>query len=94
MSVCTGAIRYLQMEFATATDSNGSFAFGSVTDGIYKLRVRIVAYTANEKLIRGGRLRLKGLMHDDESEFFFPVYIVAFDLNFFVNQFNKNFCIY
>lgn len=59
------------MELTTVASDNGSYSFGSITDGIWKLRVRIVLYIANEKFVQGVHLRLNGVMHNDPSEFFF-----------------------
>lgn len=78
------------MAFTMATSDNCSFAFASITDGTWKLRVRVVVFMASDKLIEGVHLSLKGVMQDDESEF---VSAVVFD-NFFISFLRINLIIY
>lgn len=56
------------MEFATATNDNGSYGFGSITDGFWTIRVRIALYFATDGLVAGAHLKLRGHMQNDESK--------------------------
>lgn len=59
---------YLCMEFATATNDNGSYGFGAITDGYWTLGVRIALFFAQGSLVAGVHLKLKGFMQNDESK--------------------------
>lgn len=55
------------MEFARATNDNGSYGFGSITDGYWSMRVRIASFFHNDAMVAGVHLKLKGHMQNDES---------------------------
>lgn len=62
-----GITAYLQMEFASATNDNGTYGFGAITDGYWTMRVRIALFLVRNDLVAGVHLKLRGRMQNDES---------------------------
>lgn len=67
----SGVRGYIKMKFVTATDANGSYGFGSVTDGEWNLCVHIAQFESSEALMEGVHVEMRGKIKQDPSIFFF-----------------------
>lgn len=62
---------FIKMEFATATNLNGSYGFGNITDGKWELCIHIAQFVPkiNNLCTEGAHVEFKGLIEDDPSKY-------------------------